>query len=183
MVATASGCVMYGSPLLRIWPSCERSAVSYARWSVAMSADGWSSRWTAASGSSTGLTTPERWAVIRRAMRARTRRVAEGARVALTGGAGESPADSRTASSLPFPSVSGAPSGAGSVASGVPVASTCWLTRRPSLRTTEEDPRPSRPESIQDIPASARCPVGRAPIGRSVVHDRYAWVTVPHSGP
>ena len=148
-----------------------------------MSADGCSSRCTAASGSSTGLTAPERWAVIRRAMRARTRRVAEGGRVALTGGAGERPADARTASSWPFPSAeSGEESGP--VASGVPVASTCWLTRRPlPLRTTDGACAHPCPESIQDIPASAGSPVGGGPIGRSVVHDRYAWVTVAHSGP
>ena len=31
MVVTASGWVMKASPLLRIWPSCSRSALRYAR--------------------------------------------------------------------------------------------------------------------------------------------------------
>ena len=54
MLATANGCVMYGSPDLRRWLECLSSATSYARWSSARSAFGYSSRWRLTNGSSTG---------------------------------------------------------------------------------------------------------------------------------
>ena len=73
MLATASGWVMYGSPERRNWSACRSSATSYAFCSSDTLAFGKISRCTATSGSSTGLTAL-RWAVIRRASRARTRR-------------------------------------------------------------------------------------------------------------
>src|SRR5690349_2723282 len=42
--ATASGCVMYGSPLLRVWPRCICSAIAYARRSRLGSPLGWLDR-------------------------------------------------------------------------------------------------------------------------------------------
>ncbi len=42
--ATATGCVMYGSPDLRFCPSCARSATEYARSMSVTSAFGWCDR-------------------------------------------------------------------------------------------------------------------------------------------
>src|SRR5690606_35401864 len=74
-VVTASGCVMFGSPLLRFWPRCQRLATWYAFsiWRrVEFSILGSLLRTIRSSGSSTGLyglarCTPSR------ARRARTR--------------------------------------------------------------------------------------------------------------
>ncbi|CCB77998.1 exported protein of unknown function [Streptantibioticus cattleyicolor NRRL 8057 = DSM 46488] len=75
MVVTASGWVMYGSPLLRFWPRCQRSATWKARsiWrSPAESIFGSLLRTMRSNGSSTGLYGVER-CTPRRASRARTR--------------------------------------------------------------------------------------------------------------
>src|SRR4051812_13648593 len=74
MVATASGCVMYGSPDLRYCPECQRAATSKARCSARPSALGWLARWVAISGSSTSLTWVLCHGALKRARRARTRR-------------------------------------------------------------------------------------------------------------
>src|SRR5215831_12705172 len=71
IVATASGWVMYGSPLLRFWPACQCAATSYARSMSLMSALGWVARTVLVNGSSTGFTPPPRGAP-RRASRRRT---------------------------------------------------------------------------------------------------------------
>src|SRR4051812_29737927 len=74
MVATASGCVMYGSPDLRYCPECQRAATSKARCSARPSALGWLARWVAISGSRTSLTCVLCQGALKRASRARTRR-------------------------------------------------------------------------------------------------------------
>src|SRR5215469_1659104 len=71
IVATASGWVMYGSPLRRFWPACQCAATSYARSMSRMSALGWVARTVLVRGSSTGFTPPPRGAP-RRARRRRT---------------------------------------------------------------------------------------------------------------
>src|SRR6266568_5771040 len=58
IVATASGCVMYGSPLLRNWPACHFAATSYARSISLTSALGCVVRTVLIKGSSTGFTPP-----------------------------------------------------------------------------------------------------------------------------
>jgi hypothetical protein len=74
IVATASGCVMYGSPDLRYCPECQRAATSNARCSARPSAFGWLARWVAISGSRTSLTWVDCQGALNRASRARTRR-------------------------------------------------------------------------------------------------------------
>src|SRR4051794_11753749 len=74
IVVTASGWVMYGSPLLRVWVPCSRSAVRYARSSKSRSALVWLARTARNSGSRTGL--PDWLLVAIRASRARIRRPA-----------------------------------------------------------------------------------------------------------
>src|SRR3954453_1940978 len=74
IVATASGCVMYGSPDLRYCPECQRAATSKARCSARPSALGWLARWVAIRGSRTSLTCVLCQGALKRASRARTRR-------------------------------------------------------------------------------------------------------------
>src|SRR6478609_5364632 len=60
MVATATGCVMYGSPLLRSWPRCAFSATTYACSTTARSAFGWLVRAAWSTGSIAGNAAPLR---------------------------------------------------------------------------------------------------------------------------
>src|SRR6478735_3816440 len=60
IVATATGCVMYGSPLLRSWPRCARSATTYACSTTARSAFGWLVRAAWSTGSIAGNAAPLR---------------------------------------------------------------------------------------------------------------------------
>ena len=72
IVVTASGWVMYGSPLLRICPRWARSATSYARSIRPRSALGWVLRTVCRIGSRTGLLATR--GPPKRASRARMRR-------------------------------------------------------------------------------------------------------------
>ncbi len=72
--ATASGCVMYGSPDLRNWPLCSCSARVYACWSSRTSARGWAARWVATRGSRTSGSVEDCQGALNRARRARMRR-------------------------------------------------------------------------------------------------------------
>src|SRR4051794_3881636 len=74
IVVTASGWVMYGSPLLRTCEAWHRSAVRYARSSSSRSALGWFARTARKSGSRTGFSDWDFVAI--RASRARIRRPA-----------------------------------------------------------------------------------------------------------
>src|SRR5215469_14195790 len=78
IVVTATGWVMYGSPLLRRWPRWYFSAIWYARSRVRRSAFWSLARTMRNSGSRTGLGPPERGPP-RRAKRALTRLEAAGA--------------------------------------------------------------------------------------------------------
>src|SRR5260370_40398166 len=69
IVVTASGWVMYGSPLLRFWSRCQYAATPKARSMVRTSALGGVARTVLIKGSSTGFMVLARWAPSRASLR------------------------------------------------------------------------------------------------------------------